>query len=81
MAAPVIVPIWLIIVIILAAAAGTGVMAYFATHSVTTILFALGLLAILFVVILPNLAGIVRWGKDVRKALSNEAPNGEDKPR
>lgn len=79
MAAPVIVPIWLIIVIILAAAAGTGVLAYFATHRVTTILFALGLLAVFFVVILPNLPEIVRWSRNVKKALRNEAPDDEEK--
>ena len=81
MAAPVIVPIWLIIVIILAAAAGTGILAYFATHRVTTILFALGLFAIFFIVILPNLPEIVRWSRSLKKALGNEAPDDEDKPR
>ncbi|NEX19423.1 hypothetical protein G3480_03680 [Thiorhodococcus mannitoliphagus] len=78
MAAPIIVPIWLIIVVILAAAAGTGVLAYFATHSVTTILFLLGILAIIFVVVLPNLPQIMRWSKEVRTEMRNKESSDRD---
>jgi membrane protein YdbS with pleckstrin-like domain len=68
MAAPII-PIWLIVVLILAAAAGTGVLAYFATHSGTMFLFIIALIAIFVLVILPNLPNILKWGKDLNKEI------------
>lgn len=66
MALPLI-PVWLIVVLILAAAVGTGILSYLATHSGTMFLFMVAIIAIFIVIILPNLPKIMQWSKELVK--------------